>query len=174
MGNNGSYGTREIISAHLSVFLAGMEEYGPVVLAYLLPLVNVLDGLHAHPVLNVEADDARVAGVVEHGKRGVNRGADEDGRGALLLVLGGHLELRHLVRVELEHLQEVVEEGGDEELVLSQRVGTIGGDVAAVRTEVALLLQAPADEQICPVVTAAAGVADTTIAMSLATTTATE
>ena len=42
--------------------------------------------------------------------------ADEVGLCARLAVLGDHLELRHLVRVELQHLQEVVQQVPDEQL----------------------------------------------------------
>ena len=42
--------------------------------------------------------------------------ADEVGLCARLAVLGDHLELRHLVRVELQHLQKVVQQVPDEQL----------------------------------------------------------
>ena len=49
-----------------------MEEDGAVVLADLLALADVLDGLHSDDVLDVEAHDGGVARVVEHGERGVD------------------------------------------------------------------------------------------------------
>ena len=67
--------------------------------------------------------------------------ADEVGLCALLAVLGDHLELGDLVRVELEDLEEVVEEVPDEELVLGEAVAG-GRDVGAVGAEVAAPLQA--------------------------------
>ena len=67
--------------------------------------------------------------------------ADEVGLGALLAVLGDHLELGDLVRIELEDLEEVVEEVPDEELVLGEAVAG-GRDVGAVGAEVAAPLQA--------------------------------
>ena len=52
------------------------------------------------------------------------------------------LSVSHLVRVELEHLEEVVEEVSDEELVVGEAV-RVGGDVGAVGAEVAVPLEAP-------------------------------
>ena len=46
------------------------------------------------------------------------------------------------MRVELEHLEEVVEEVPDEELVVGEAV-RVGGDVGAVGAEVAVPLEAP-------------------------------
>ena len=50
--------------------------------------------------------------------------------------------LPHLVRIELEHLEEVVEEVSDEELVVGEAV-RVGGDVGAIGAEVAVPLEAP-------------------------------
>ena len=65
--------TSQVFSTrHLSVLPVGVEEDGSVVLADLLALADVLDGLHGHHVLHVEAHDRRVARVVEHGQRRVD------------------------------------------------------------------------------------------------------
>ena len=116
-----------------------MEEDGTVVLAYFLPLPDVLDGLDHDVILHVVPDDAGVAGVVEQGQGGVDPGTDEDGLGALLACLGDHLELSDLVGVELEQLQEVHQQIPDEELVLSERLpGSVG--------EISLALEAAQHE----------------------------
>jgi len=50
-----------------SVLSLRVEEDGAVVLAYFLPLLDVLDGLDHDVILHVVPDDAGVAGVVEQG-----------------------------------------------------------------------------------------------------------
>ena len=54
------------------VLPVAVEEDGAVVLADLLPLLDVLDGLNHHMVLHVVTDDAGVARVVKQGQGGVN------------------------------------------------------------------------------------------------------
>ena len=60
------------LSPGYSVLSLRVEEDGAVVLADLLPLPDVLDGLHHHMVLHVVTDDAGVARVVKQGQSGVN------------------------------------------------------------------------------------------------------
>ena len=54
------------------VLPVAVEEDGAVVLADLVPLPDVLDGLHHHMVLHVVTDDTGVARVVKQGQSGVN------------------------------------------------------------------------------------------------------
>ena len=51
-------------------------------------LVNVLDGLDDHLVLDIVADNAGITGVVEHGQGGVDGGTDVGRLGPLLAILG--------------------------------------------------------------------------------------
>ena len=54
------------------VRLVAVEEDGAVVLADLLALPDVLDGLHHNVVLHVVTDDAGVTRVVKQGQGGVH------------------------------------------------------------------------------------------------------
>ena len=113
-----------------SVLLVGVEEDRSIVLADLVTLPDVFDGLDNHVVFYVVSDNTGVAGVVEEGEGGVDSCPYEDRLGPLLAGLGDHLELSHLVSVELEQLQEVHEESADEDLVLGEGVARGSGEVS--------------------------------------------